>query len=73
MPQKGRRNADHNLLMAFACGATIESAAHSAGVSQSTALGGAAGGFVLCEELLAVPDRFVANFVRVRRAHRPYL
>ena len=37
MPQKGRRNADHNLLMAFACGATIESAAHSAGVSQSTA------------------------------------
>jgi len=37
MAQKGRRNADHKLLMAFACGATVESAARQAGVSESTA------------------------------------
>jgi hypothetical protein len=37
MAQKGRRKADHKLLMAFACGATIESAARQAGVSESTA------------------------------------
>ena len=37
MAQRGRRNADHQLLMAFACGATVESAARQAGVSESTA------------------------------------
>ena len=37
MAQRGRRNADNKLLMAFACGATIESAARQAGVSESTA------------------------------------
>lgn len=37
MAQKGRRNADHKLLMAFACGATVESAARQADVSESTA------------------------------------
>jgi hypothetical protein len=37
MARKGRRKADHKLLMAFACGATIESAARQAGVSESTA------------------------------------
>ena len=37
MAQRGRRNADHKLLMAFACGATVESAARQAGVSESTA------------------------------------
>ena len=37
MPQRGRRNVDQLLLMAFACGATVESAAASAGVSKTTA------------------------------------
>lgn len=37
MPQKGKRNSDNNLLMALACGATVESAARSVGVSESTA------------------------------------
>jgi hypothetical protein len=37
MAQKGRRNADHSLLLALACGATIENAARSAGISESTA------------------------------------
>ena len=37
MAQRGKRNADHKLLMAFACGATVESAARQAGVSESTA------------------------------------
>jgi type II secretory pathway component PulF len=36
MPQTGRRNVDHNLLTALACGATVEAAARSAGVSEST-------------------------------------
>jgi hypothetical protein len=36
MPQRGRRNADQVLLMALACGATVESAAHSASVSPAT-------------------------------------
>src|SRR5271165_6916243 len=37
MPQRGRRNVDARLLMALACGATLENAAISAGVSKSTA------------------------------------
>lgn len=37
MAQRGRRNADQALLLALACGATIENAARSAGVSESTA------------------------------------
>src|SRR5438067_2376122 len=37
MAQRGRRNADEALLMALACGATVESAAARAGVSPSTA------------------------------------
>jgi hypothetical protein len=36
MAQRGRRNADNKLLMALACGATVESAARQAGVSEST-------------------------------------
>jgi hypothetical protein len=36
MPQRGRRKADQLLLMALACGATVEAAAHKAGVSQAT-------------------------------------
>jgi type II secretory pathway component PulF len=36
MPQTGRRNVDHNLLTALACGATVEAAARSAGISEST-------------------------------------
>ena len=36
MPQRGRRNADQALLVTLACGATVESAAHNAGVSQAT-------------------------------------
>src|SRR4051812_12263357 len=35
--QKGRRNADEKLLMALACGATVESAARSADVAERTA------------------------------------
>jgi hypothetical protein len=34
--QKGRRSADHSLVLALACGATIESAAHQAGVGIRT-------------------------------------
>jgi hypothetical protein len=37
MRQRGRRNADDVLMMALACGATVEAAAHSAGISQATA------------------------------------
>ena len=37
MPQKGRRQADEAILLALACGATLASAARSAGVSQATA------------------------------------
>lgn len=37
MAQRGRRNADQALLLALACGATIENAARSAGISESTA------------------------------------
>ena len=37
MPQRGRRNVDQLLLMALACGATLENAAVSAGVSKATA------------------------------------
>jgi hypothetical protein len=36
MTQNGRRNADQRLLLALACGATVESAARQAGVSEST-------------------------------------
>ena len=34
---RGRKNADDALLMALACGATVDHAAHSAGVSARTA------------------------------------
>jgi hypothetical protein len=37
MAQRYRRKAEDKLLMAFACGATVESAARQAGVSESTA------------------------------------
>ena len=37
MAQKGRRNTDDQLLLALACGATLESAARQAGVSLRTA------------------------------------
>lgn len=37
MARKGRHTANHPLLMALACGATIESAARSAGLSTTTA------------------------------------
>jgi hypothetical protein len=37
MAQKGKRTADHRLLLALACGATVEQAARQAGVSESTA------------------------------------
>jgi hypothetical protein len=37
MAQKGKRNADHRLLLALACGATVEQAARQAGVSETTA------------------------------------
>jgi hypothetical protein len=36
MPQQGRRSADDLLMMALACGATLENAARQAGVSEST-------------------------------------
>jgi hypothetical protein len=36
MPQRGRRSTDQLLLMALACGATVENAAVSAGISQAT-------------------------------------
>ena len=38
MPHRGRKHADQLLLMAaLACGATVEAAARSAGISQATA------------------------------------
>ena len=36
MPQRGRRSADDVLMLALACGATLENAARQAGVSEST-------------------------------------
>src|SRR5438128_2273858 len=36
MPHRGRRNVDDMLLMALACGATLEAAAQRAGVSKTT-------------------------------------
>src|SRR5262249_23081555 len=36
MPQRDRRNADEVLLMALACGATLDAAAQKAGVSKPT-------------------------------------
>jgi hypothetical protein len=36
MPHRGRRNADELLLMALACGATVEAAAAKAGISRAT-------------------------------------
>src|SRR5262245_40877934 len=37
MPGGSRRNADEAFLTALACGATVENAAHSAGISSATA------------------------------------
>jgi hypothetical protein len=37
MSRKGRRNADDQLLLALACGATVENAARQVGVSARTA------------------------------------
>ena len=37
MPQNGRQNADAQLMLALACGATLENAARQAGVSLRTA------------------------------------
>jgi hypothetical protein len=37
MAQQGRRATDERLLLALACGATVESSARSAGISESTA------------------------------------
>jgi hypothetical protein len=36
MAQRGKRGVDHKLLLALACGATVEAAARQAGVSEST-------------------------------------
>jgi transposase-like protein len=36
MAQRGKRNAEHLLLQALACGATVEGAARQSGVSEST-------------------------------------
>ena len=36
MPQLGRRSADDLLMLALACGATLENAARQAGISEST-------------------------------------
>jgi hypothetical protein len=36
MAQKGKRNADQRLLLALACGATVEGAARQCGISEST-------------------------------------
>jgi transposase-like protein len=36
MPQRGRRSADEAVLLALACGATVEAAARQAGVSPAT-------------------------------------
>ena len=37
MSHNGRRNADESLLMALACGATVDNAARQAGISKRTA------------------------------------
>jgi hypothetical protein len=37
MSRNGRRNADEQLLMALACGVTVENAARQAGISPATA------------------------------------
>src|SRR6516225_4059343 len=37
MAQNGRRSADETLLLALACGATVETAARQAGISERTA------------------------------------
>ena len=37
MSRNGRRNADESLLMALACGATVDNAARQAGISKRTA------------------------------------
>jgi hypothetical protein len=37
MPHRGRKQADELLLMALACGATVEAAARAAGISKATA------------------------------------
>jgi hypothetical protein len=37
MSRKGKRNADHQLLLALACGVTVENAARQAGISPATA------------------------------------
>src|SRR5579871_301090 len=37
MSRSGRRNRDHQLLMALACGVTVENAARQAGISPATA------------------------------------
>jgi hypothetical protein len=37
MARRGRRNADEQLLMALACGATVDNAARQAGISPATA------------------------------------
>jgi hypothetical protein len=37
MPSRGRKDADEALLMALACGASVENAARQAGVSRRTA------------------------------------
>jgi hypothetical protein len=37
MPHNGRRNADDQLLLALACGATLENAARQAGIALRTA------------------------------------
>src|SRR5690348_4855376 len=38
MPQRGRRNVNELLLMALACGATVEAAAQKVGISRATVL-----------------------------------
>jgi hypothetical protein len=38
MPHRGRKQADELLLVALACGANVEAAARSAGISKATAL-----------------------------------
>jgi hypothetical protein len=36
MSQQGRKRSDHNLVLALACGSTVENAARQAGVSEAT-------------------------------------
>ena len=36
MAQQGRKRSDHNLVLALACGSTVENAARQAGVSPAT-------------------------------------